>query len=276
MIAYLVNMMLNRPQLGQVKPLENKNYKEFKAENENGHSIHALFYPVADSNTVAILCHGHGVSLAQLNDMVEFLLTKNIALILFDFRAHGKSEGKLCTIGGKEYFDIKSVINAATEKGFINDKTRLIAYGRSMGAASLINGSKELKEIDAFILESSFERLRKIAARDAWYHCRIPDCFFIDLTFAITDFLTSENYSNNNPVEKIDGIGDRPALIIHDGLDHRANSEAFNALKEALPAAETFVVKNARHVQAHRIDEEGFEKKFISFLKRNKLVVEKR
>ncbi|MGM0601337.1 MAG: alpha/beta hydrolase [Candidatus Rifleibacteriota bacterium] len=272
LIAYLVNMMLNRPQLGNIKPLENKNYKEFKTKNENGHKIHALFYPGKNSDTVAILCHGHGISLGQMGDMVEFLLNNNIAIILFDFRAHGKSEGKLCTIGGKEFNDIKNVIKAAKKEGFILDNTRLIAYGRSMGAASLINGSKELDEIDAFILESSFERLRNIAARDAWYHCKIPNCFFIDLTFTATDLITSENYSNNNPVEKINGIGKRPTLLIHDGLDHRANSEAFEALKAELPEAETFVVKNARHVKAHRIDKEGFEKKFMNFLKRNKLV----
>ena len=275
-IAYMVNLMLNRPQFGKIKPLENKNYKKFEAKNENGHKINALFYPANKSDTVVLLCHGHGVSLNQMGDMVEFLLNNNAAIILFDFRAHGKSEGKLCTIGSKEPNDIKQVIKAARKEGFISDTTKLIAYGRSMGAASLINGSKELTEIEAFILESSFERLRNIAARDAWHHLKIPDCFLIDLAFAITDFVTSENYRNNNPVEKITGIGDRPAMLIHDELDHRANLDAFNALKKQLPNAETYVVKDARHVQAHPIDKEIFEKKFMDFLKRNELAPPKR
>lgn len=266
LIPYLINMMINRPRLAQPKQLEDNDYTEFSARNENGHKIFALFYKGRPENAVVILCHGHGVTHAYLNDMVGFLRKAGLGIILFDFRAHGKSEGKLCSIGLHEWNDIKQVVIAAKEKGFIDESTDLVAYGRSMGAASLINGSTQLQEIKAFILESSFERLKNIAARDAWHKLRMPNTFFNDLVFAAVDFVTSTEFSKNNPEETIAGIATRPAMLIHDELDHRANQEAFEALKKRLPSAETMVVKNARHVQAHKVSEEMFERRFLEFL----------
>lgn len=264
---FIINMMINRPQLIDPRLLEDRDFTEFTCKNENGHKIHACFYKGTSDQGVVILCHGHGVTHGHMNDMVAFLRQAGLGLILFDFRAHGKSEGKLCTIGLHEWQDIKAIITAAKQQGLIDKTTPLAGYGRSMGAATLINGSAKLPEIKAFILESSFERLRSIAARDARHNLNLPDTFITDLAFKIIDKVTSAAYSKNNPVDNIGAIGPRPALIIHDDLDHRANAEAFNALKAALPSAQTYIAKDSRHVQAHKVHPEEFEKIFLSFLR---------
>lgn len=266
LIAYLVNLMVNRPQLVAEKHLSDKDFTEFTTLNENGHKIQAYFYSGKPNNGVLLLCHGHGVTHGHMDDMVGFLRKAGLGIILFDFRAHGRSEGKLCSIGVKEWNDIAFVIEAAKKKGFIDESTNLAAYGRSMGAASLINGSAKLPDIKAFILESSFENLRKIAARDAWHNVRIPDTIITDFAFWVIDVVTSTDFSKNAPEEKISGIGTRPAFLIHDELDHRANLDAFNALKSRLPTAETFSAAGTRHVKAHSVHEEEFEKRFLGFL----------
>jgi alpha/beta superfamily hydrolase len=264
--VFIINMMINRPQLIDPRALDDRDFTEFSAKNENGHKIHACFYKGAPDQGVVILCHGHGVTHGHMNDMVAFLRQAGLGLIVFDFRAHGNSEGKLCTIGLHEWKDIKAVIAEAKRKGFIDETTALAGYGRSMGAASLINGSSQLPEIKAFILESSFERLRNIAARDAKHNLNLPDTIITDIAFKIIDKVTSAAYSQNNPVENIAGIGSRPALLIHDDLDHRADEDAFKSLKAALPSALSYVAKDSRHVQAHKVHPEEFEKIFLDFL----------
>jgi pimeloyl-ACP methyl ester carboxylesterase len=266
-VGYLINLMINRPMLGRLKELKDESFTQFWVKNENGHKINAMFYPGKPENGVVVLCHGHGVAAGNLDDMVPFLKKAGVGILLFDFRAHGKSEGRLCTIGLHEHNDIKQVLKAAKDEGLITDNTKVAAYGRSMGAASLINGSAGLSEVDAFILESSFEELRKIAARDARHNVGVPDTFLIDLTFWVVEKITSVPYLQNKPVEKIAGIGSRPTMLIHDELDHRANEDAFAALHAALPAAQTFVASGARHVQAHKIHEAEFERLFLQFLK---------
>jgi hypothetical protein len=265
-IAYMVNLMINRPHLGRIRNLEDKDFEQFFSKNENKDMIYSIYYPGKPKNPIVILCHGHGVGLGNMGDMIPYLKKLETGILLFDFRAHGKSEGKLCSIGLLEWQDIKAVISTAKKKGFIKKGQKIVAYGRSMGAASLINGAKHLNEIDAFILESSFEKLRNVAARDAKHKIGIPDSFLVDLTFWLTEKITSINYTKNNPEERIADIGSRTALIIHDELDHRANLNAFNSLKEKLPGAETFIASGARHVQAHTIHPQEFEKLFKKIL----------
>jgi len=265
-LGYLINLMINRPQFLEPRPLEDKDYQEFWAVNENGHKIFACYFKNQPGQGTVLLCHGHGVSHGLMNDMVAFLRKTGVGLILIDFRAHGRSEGKLCTIGLNEWKDLQAVLAEATRLGYITNETPIAGFGRSMGAATLIHSAEHLPQIKAFILESSFERLRLIAARDAKHNINLPDTPLTDLAFWLIDRITSTPYSQNNPVEKIANIGNRPALLIHDELDHRANESAFKALHAALPNAKTFIAKDARHVQAHKIQPEEFEKTVLQFL----------
>jgi len=265
-LVYTINQMIYRPLLAPPLSLSDNDYQEFKTTSEDGIGLVGYFYQGFPEASLVVLCHGHGVDHGRMNDMVKFLRTAGYSLLLFDFRAHGRSGGNLCTIGQHEWKDVKAVLAEARRLGYVCDGMPIAAYGRSMGAATLINGSSELPEIKAFILESSFESLRRIAARDAWHNFRLPDTLFTDLGFWLIDLYTGVDFSGNKPMNKTSGIGNRPVFLIHDEKDHRANIEAFNALKAGLPHAVTWSVADAYHVCAHKIAPVEFENRFLSFL----------
>ncbi len=266
MLVYTVNEMINRPVLANPGRLSDNDYIELKGKTEDGIDIHAVFYKGAPEAATLILCHGHGVNLMRLDDMVGFLRRAGYSLLLPDFRAHGRSGGKYCTIGLHEWKDLRAAIDAAKEKGLIASTTPIAAYGRSMGAATLINGAENLPEIKAFILESSFESLRRIAARDAWNNLLIPDTPVTDLAFWITKQVTGIDYASNSPESKTRGISNRPVFLIHDEKDIRADMNAFTSLKSRLPQAQTWSVPDAWHVCAHHKAPVEFEMRFLNFL----------
>ena len=261
--------MIYRPVLAKKATLTDKDYIQFFATTADKIKIRACFYKGKTSAGTILLCHGHGVTLEYMNDMVSFLRAKGYSLLLLDFRAHGKSGGKYTSIGLNEWKDIAAVIKEATKLGLITQKTEIAAYGRSMGAATLINGAEYLPRIHIFMLESSFERLRLVAARDGWRILKIPDTFITDIIFWIVSKITAIPYNQDNPVDNIAKIGKRPTLLIQDGLDPRATMESFNALKAKLPSAKTFIAKNAWHVKAHKTEPQAFEKCIIDFLDAN-------
>ncbi|HNX75089.1 MAG TPA: alpha/beta hydrolase [Candidatus Rifleibacterium sp.] len=265
-IAHTVSLMIVRPNLCSPGRLSDAGNVAFKALTDDGIEIHAIHYPGAAEAGTILLCHGHGANMTNMNDMIAFLRKAGYGLLLLDFRAHGLSGGEYTTIGQIEWRDIKAVLNAAREKGFITENTPLAAYGRSMGAATLINGAENLPEIKAFILESSFEKLRKIAARDAWNFMYIPDTFLIDVAFAVVRQITGIDYFNNAPEEKTRGISNRAVYLIHDEKDARATRVAFDSLKSRLPQAQTWEVKDAWHVCAHHRAPVEFEMRFLNFL----------
>lgn len=265
-LCYVVNLMLHRPVLAPARELANTGYNDFYATTEDGLRIHACFYKGNPKSGTILLCHGHGVTLDHMEDMVLFLKKLSYSILLLDFRAHGKSAGKYTSVGLHEWKDISAVISEAKNLGFIDENTEIAAYGRSMGAATLINGAANLPEIKLFILESSFEKLRKVGARDAWRTLSLPDTFISDLTFYVTGKVIGIDYSSNNPVDNTAGINNRPVLLIHDEIDLRATTSAFEELKNKMPHAKTWIAKGSGHVKAHVTHPEEFEKQFISFL----------
>ncbi len=266
LLAYVVNEMINRPILATAGRLTDSDFIELSARTEDGIDIHAVFYQGVPDAGLVLLCHGHGVNLMRMDDMVGFLRRAGYSILLPDFRAHGRSGGTFTTIGLHEWQDLRAVLDVAREKGLIASSTPIAAYGRSMGAASLINGAENLPEIKAFILESSFESLRKIAARDAWINLRIPDTFLTDIAFKVVRILTGIDFLANNPEQKTRGISNRPVFLIHDEKDRRADLSAFESLKRRLPQAQTWVVKDAWHVCAHNRSPIEFEMRFLNFL----------
>lgn len=81
-----------------------------------------------------ILFHGHG---GKKNDVIaeaKVFDEMGYNVFLVDFRAHGNSEGNICTIGYTETKDVKAAYNYIVANGEKN----IILYGVSLGAATIL------------------------------------------------------------------------------------------------------------------------------------------
>lgn len=265
-LVYLVNTVINRPDFVAPGQLSDSDNKDFTATSSDGISIHATFYEGAANSDTVLLCHGHGVNLNYMDDMVKFLRVAGYNLLMLDFRAHGRSGGQLCSIGLHEWQDIRAVLDKARELGYLREDSSIAAYGRSMGAATLINGAVKLPEIKAFILESSFARLRLVAANDAYNVMWLPDTPLSDLAIWLVGKFTGIDYAGNQPVEQAKHLADRAVFLIHDELDSRADLAQFEMLKKSMPHARTWVSPGSWHVCAHKKNPGEFEGKLLDFL----------
>lgn len=265
-LVYLVNTVINRPNFVAPGELSDSEHKDFTATTSDGINIHATFYAGTTNADTILLCHGHGVNLNYMDDMVKFLRVAGYNLLMLDFRAHGRSGGQLCSIGLHEWQDIRAVLNEARELGYLKESSSIAAYGRSMGAATLINGAVKLPEIKAFILESSFARLRLVAANDAYNVMWLPDTPLSDLAIWLVGQFTGIDYAGNQPVEQAKHLADRAVFLIHDELDSRADLTQFEMLKKNIPHARTWVSPGSWHVCAHKKNPGEFEGKFLDFL----------
>jgi len=239
----------------------------FVARNADGNKISASWYPGNASAGAVLLCHGHSANHLHMMDMAGFLHTVGYNILAFDFRAHGLSEGRFTSIGLLEWQDVAAVIDTAETKGLLPTSMPLAAYGRSMGAATLANGSGRLGRINAFLLESSFADLRIIGGRDVARMSGIPDTFLLDWIFTLARWRTGIDYASNRPVEGIKGIGNRPLLLIHDALDTRATREDHDRLKAAVSHAQELIMPDAWHIQGHQPPPAPFEPIVLEFLR---------
>ncbi|MBF0544068.1 MAG: alpha/beta hydrolase [Candidatus Riflebacteria bacterium] len=240
--------------------------ESFSVTNPEGHRIPAWFYKGEENRGTVVLCHGHGVDHRYMDNVLLIFLKMKLGVIFCDFRAHGKADGYFTSIGKEEWKDLKAVIDKAFEEGYLKANQPIVAYGRSMGAALLANGSAQLPQIKGFILESCFSELRKIAGRDAKRVVGLPDCAIIDVVFYLSQMVSGYDYFGNKPIESITGVASRPLLFIHDELDPRATTEDFERFCKKMPTAKTLIVPGAGHVMAYDTAPVEFENKVREIL----------
>ena len=262
----LVSVLIYRPAIIKSEgPLDDE-YKPFEAVNPRGEKIAAWYAAGNPGNSIILLCHGHSAEHTWFEFLADFFLREGYSVLLLDFRAHGQSGGDFTSIGMHEWEDIHAVFSEGEKKRIFSLAQPIAAYGCSMGAAALVNGAKHLPEIKAFIIESCFSELRKIAGHDLLHFTSIPDNPLVDLFFYIGSWRSGYAYFKNQPIREIAQIATRPLLLIHDGRDKRVLREDFDRMVQAAGPAKTLIFQEAGHTQAQFHDPERFQSEVCSFL----------
>jgi pimeloyl-ACP methyl ester carboxylesterase len=109
-----------------------------------------------------ILLHGYPANKADLLPIAGALHSR-FTVLLLDFRAFGKSEGRATTLGFRERADLRSAVDALTQRGH----TRIGVFGYSLGGAVAILGAAEDARIRAVAAWAPFADLR-LLARDLY------------------------------------------------------------------------------------------------------------
>ncbi len=119
--------------------------------------LQGWYVPVPDAKGTVILFHGHGGTRSGVVSEVNAFHQLGYNVCTIDFRAHGKSDGTVCTIGYREIEDVKATYDFIAAKGEQN----IVLWGISMGAASITRAMDVYKEIrpSKVILEMSFGSL---------------------------------------------------------------------------------------------------------------------
>ena len=107
-----------------------------------------------------ILIHGIADCKEHFYPFCQQLKEIGCQTIIFDLRAHGKSEGSYCTFGYFEKNDIGIIIDSLIQK---NIKQPFGIYGNSLGGAVALQVLGENKNLKFGIIESTFDEFPKVA-----------------------------------------------------------------------------------------------------------------
>jgi hypothetical protein len=162
-----------------------------------------------------VMAHGHGVNKSNLLGRAE-MLHQEYNLVLFDFRNHGQSQAAQTTIGMRERADLRAVIDWLVEA---KDPRAIGVLGVSMGGSVAINEARVDDRVQALVMDATHATLANaIQARldRQGYPLSLPGAWAILLGGLAR---TGEDMSAADPLQVIDGYGDRPVLIITGGRD---------------------------------------------------------
>ncbi len=144
-----------------------RDMKDVRFRTSDGLSIAGWHAPNRNGCTV-VFANGVGGTRTALLHEALCLAAKGYGVLLFDWRAHGQSEGNLCTWGDLERLDFQAAVDyVARVEG---DSIRIGAVGFSLGASVVALVSAQDRRVHAMILQAMTPSLREAIEQDfrAW------------------------------------------------------------------------------------------------------------
>ena len=134
--------------------------EEFHWETTDGLEIYGRYWaPENDIRGVVCLVHGMGEHCSRYTHLGKFLVDDHIALISFDQRGHGKSEGKRGHTPSYELL-MQSIDDLLNKAGEFFPETPVVLYGHSMGGNLVLNYALKRKpQIKGVIASSPWLKL---------------------------------------------------------------------------------------------------------------------
>ena len=135
-----------------------------KIESE-GVELTGWWSDVGEGRLAVVCCHGYIMNRCELLPFMVTLRDLGASWLFFDFRAHGKSQGRTCTMGREEAKDV------AAAARFVRSRlpgAKIVLFGSSMGgSAAAIALGDDPDLADALVLDGAYSAMDE-AGRGWW------------------------------------------------------------------------------------------------------------
>lgn len=236
-------------------------YEKIEFLSHDGLSLYGWFMP-GDSRATIILVHGHGSKGIGMIYHTSALVAEGYSVLAYDQRAHGSSEGMVCTAGWYEADDVSAAVAYLKTRPDV-DPERIGVLGISMGGKAALLAAARDESIAAVIAEGpSAIRLEDHGGKPKtlwrWFYYPINWLYYKMLAF-MNGVRPTEGIASN-----IAKISPRPLLLIAVGSKSEYKfSQLF--YQRANEPKDLWQVPEARHAEAYFHDPHAYQKRIVEF-----------
>lgn len=218
-----------------------------------------------DKNPAILFVHGIDGNRLQFIEETQWLVQQGYAVLLFDLRNHGSSEGTLTTMGLREVNDVKAAFAYLVAQPEI-DADNITLFGHSMGGTTAILAMAELPQIKALIVDTAYTSLIDVVNDGVGNIIGTP--FVLgDVVMFMTGLLTGENLYAVRPIDVIAAIAPRPIFMIHGTHDPTIPmSHMMTLYEKAHDPKFLWLVEGGVHGNLYDIAEDEYQDRILRFL----------
>ena len=257
----------HRGQLGEVHSPDEYGleYETIKFKTTDKLTLRGVWIPASASDKAVIILHGHGGSYDFDLYRSPTLHEAGFNVLLFDFRAHGRSEGKHMTFGYEERRDVLGAIEFLHNRGM----QHIGLLGFSYGAIVSMLVTPDCPDVEAIITDGGPARMRTaIASRGV--ELGVPLWLTIPIAWLIISITSLRLWVNlflYEPIRWVGMITPRPILFIHGDLDQYLPDfdELFAAAKMG---KQLWRLADAGHTTASQLYPEEHTRRVVEFFNR--------
>lgn len=236
-------------------------YRDVTFTAADGVTLRGWYLP--SENGAAIIV-GHGIGAYRALDPAEVLARHGYGVLTFDWRAHGASDGTLCTFGYHEVRDVAGALAWLQQQPGI-DPERIGMLGESMGAVAGIRAAAQTPGIKALVAESPYPDLEE-AIHNVWRGTGLPTFPFVPLQIALGEWQTGLSLDAMQPLDDVATIQPRPLLLLAGGQDPITGPEAGQLYYAAAgKSAELWFEPDLGHVAIRQVYPDEYEQRVVSF-----------
>jgi uncharacterized protein len=213
-------------------------------ETTDGVRLHGWYFPNEASEWVVVLSHGNAGNISGRIAIAETLLRSGAAVLMYDYRGYGKSNGKPSEHG--LYKDIEGVVCFLTDE-FNYPEHRIVMYGRSLGGAVAAYAATRFS-LGGLVLDSAFINMKRMV-REVY-----P---FVPAFLATYDFPTDRYISE---------LQNTPVMIMHSPNDEIISYHHGKYLFERATEPKQFIQLRGGHNDNFFLSREIIEQSWINFL----------
>lgn len=233
-------------------------------QSESGTTLHAWLIPGKKGMGALVLMHGVRANRLSMLDRARFLVRAGFTVLLFDFQAHGESQGSHITFGYLESRDARAAVNYVREN-FPGEQVGVI--GVSMGGAAALLAVPAL-DVDAMVLEMVYPTANQaIGNRLIARFGRLGKLLVPLLSWQLKPRL-GVNADDLRPIDKV-GRMTTPKLFIA-GSDDRYTplAESQQMFEMASNPKDLWIVNGAGHQDLYRFVGSEYEQRIQTFFSR--------
>lgn len=245
----------------------NLEYEEVNFSTSDGIVLHGWWFPFEGSTRTIIMLHGYAGSMDPDLKYVPDLNAAGFNLLMFDFRAHGRSGGHIGTIGALERKDVR----AASQFVLARDSSRIGLLGFSMGGRAAILSAPLIPQVKAIVCDGGPARLTtSIAGRlTGRKYPPLLSKAFACLAVAGGSLLSGINLFRVEPLFQARRLVEIPTLFIYGGMDPFITSDEINKMvTDAGQKAEAWIVPQAGHRDVDQYLPKEYMRVILDFFKK--------
>ena len=234
----------------------------------DGLMLRGWYIPRENSTKTIIVCSGANGSLDADVHVSPWLHEAGFNVLLFNWRAHGDSEGEVVTLGFNERYDLIAAVQFAMSQG----ADRVGVLGFSLGGTVAIATAAAYADIHAVVADSPFVYVLSAVA-GGLIERGVPEglSFLLARLFVITACLrTRLNLFDIDLVRWVQRVAPRPLLLIFGEQDVIVpTSEVDLVFARAGDPKEVWRVPAAAHRNIHAQQPAEYRQRILEFFEKN-------
>jgi pimeloyl-ACP methyl ester carboxylesterase len=226
-----------------------------------GSRLSGWFIPGRPHAGAVLLLHGVHANRLQMLKRACLLHGEGFAVLLFDFQAHGESDGDRITFGYLEAQDARAAFDLLRRKA---PGERVGVIGLSLGGAAAV-----LAELpaDAMVLEAVYASFHKAVENRLVMRLGPMGAYLAPLLTWQVKARLGFDPEFLRPADRIAKLHAPVLIIAGDADQHATLDEARLLYARASEPKQLWVIPGARHVDFHDYATEAYERRVLGFLR---------